>query len=101
MLRVVSPAGPVVVCAAAFSGSCAVALSFLCSPELAVPGFGCCVLGWRVSTVGPASRSARAAKAGVPRARADRVGSSGSVRATGGRLVLCGAGPVATWLLAS
>ncbi|CAO2601999.1 Elongation factor 1-delta [Lemmus lemmus] len=47
VLRVVSPAGPLVVCAAAFSGSCAIALPFLCSPELAVPGFGCCVFGWR------------------------------------------------------
>lgn len=101
VLRVVSPAGPLVVCAAAFSGSCAVALPFLCSPELAVPGFGCCVFGWRVSTAGPASRSARAAEAGVPRPRAVRVGSSGSMRTTGGCLVLCGAEPVATWLPAS
>lgn len=66
----VSPAAPFVVCAAAFSGSCVVALPLHCSSELAVPGFGCCVLGWRVSTAGPASRGARAAEAwsaGAPR----------------------------------
>lgn len=63
-----TPAVPFVVYAAAFSGSCAGALPLLCSPELAVPGFGCCVLGWRVSTGGPASRSARAAEAWSGRA---------------------------------
>lgn len=66
--RVGPPAVPFVVYAAAFSGSCAGALPLLCSPELAVPGFGCCVLGWRVSTGGPASRSARAAEAWSARA---------------------------------
>lgn len=87
MLRVVSPAGPLVVCAAAISGSCAVALPFLCSLELAVPDFGCCVLGLRVSTTGPALRIARAAEAGVLRPRAVRVGAS---EGYGWRLVLCG-----------
>lgn len=66
--RVVSPAAPFVVCAIAFSGSYAVALPLLCSPELAVPGFGCRVLGWRVSTAGPASWSTRAAEAWSARA---------------------------------
>lgn len=96
--RVVSPAAPFVVCAAAFSGSCAVSLPLLCSPELAVPAFGCCVLGRRVSTPGPASRSARAAEAWSAQARAVRVGSSGSGRAARGPLGLCGGRPLATWL---
>jgi hypothetical protein len=35
---------------------------------------------------------------GVPGPRAVRVASRGTVRAAGGRLGLCGGGPLATWL---
>lgn len=35
---------------------------------------------------------------GVPGPRAVRVGSGGTVRAAGGRLGLCGGGPLSTWL---